>query len=160
MNEEGPNESKLVGAAEQQIERLTRPTRRLVRLLSGLCALILAMTIVLTVVVFKGHHLVETVQHGAIASCESGNKARATNVKIWDEFLNILVTNPNTSKTRLELESEIAALGLPADVQAGLDDIVVASWSANPGDIQIVGQFKAYIKIHEKQQHCHVIYGS
>lgn len=98
-------------------------------------------------------------QAASLASCVAGNTARATNKRIWDEFLTILIDNPQTAKTRSALEAQIAALGLPSDVQQGLDAIVIANWSDNPGNVTIADQFEAYIAVHEKAQDCAQLYG-
>lgn len=104
--------------------------------------------------------LVQQIKAGAIANCNAGNRARGTNKLIWDDFLNILITNPNTAKTRTSLITEIGGLGLPANVTQGLDAIVVANWTNNPNDVKISQQFETYIAAHEYPVDCAKVYAN
>ncbi len=155
---QGPQgESALVWLAEEQVARLIKaksvPRWWSYALTVGL-ALLLAGAAVMGVNAYRTQQLARTVQQGAISQCQSGNLARATNVRVWDEFLTIAVDNPEIAKTRESLDNEIASLGLPADVRQGLDDIITASWTTHPGDVKLVQAFEAYIASHERPVDC------
>lgn len=112
----------------------------------------------ITSLVNQNHTLVQQVRSGALQSCEAGNRARTTNKLIWDDFLTLLVTNPETARTRTQLLQEVYALGLPTDVRTGLDDIIDASWTTSPSSVALVNGFKAYIASHEFPVNCAKVY--
>jgi hypothetical protein len=157
-------------AAEDAIDRLQKEADKAVRaaawrtmwirVLNVAVGVLILACVLLGYIAYRGHQLVDTVQSGAITSCQSGNVARGTNQKIWDEFLTVLVTDPTIARTRTALENDVAGLGLsPAEVKA-LDDIIVANWSSNSSALKLVHGFEDYIAAHEKQQHCQQIYGA
>jgi hypothetical protein len=104
--------------------------------------------------------IAEVNRESALSSCLAGNEARATNVRVWDAFLTILIQNPQTAKTRESVEAMITALDLPANVQQGLDDIIIANWTDNPADVKTVQSFEAYIAAREPAQPCTKLYGN
>jgi hypothetical protein len=100
------------------------------------------------------------VRQGAIASCQAGNSARAANQKIWDDFLNLLITNPATPVEKAALLQKLAPLSLSPAERTAMNDLVTALLTNNPAAVQIVQQFEGYIAAHEKTQDCSKIYGS
>ena len=104
--------------------------------------------------VHANHALVQQLHAGAITTCEAGNRARATNKLIWDEFLTLAVKNPNTVRERMALEYEISKLNLPVNRVRAFDLIINAVWASNPADVKLVHQFENYIAAHEYPVNC------
>jgi hypothetical protein len=162
--------SVLARAATKQVRTLQRAVDRYNRILVvavSACVILIIVSVFTVIGYFSNRatsdanqQLLQTQKAGSITSCESGNTARATNEKIWDEFLTLLVDNPQTAKTRTQLDSMIAALGLPASTQRGFDELITVNWTNNPADVAIVKGFEAYIAAHEKMQNCPKVYGS
>lgn len=113
-----------------------------------------------TDLVNDNHQLVQQVKAGSVANCEAGNRSRMTNKLIWDDFLNILISNPQTAKTKTALLVAIQELNLPADITQGLDTIIVANWTNNPNDVKIVQGFETYIAQHEYSVNCAKVYAN
>jgi hypothetical protein len=169
--------TRLTATAEAQVDRLIEGAvlaekQRLVlknqvrNLRLGFAALLL-LIIGLGLVALQAHNAARNsadtaskLQGSSRTSCLSGNTARATNKQLWDEFLTILISNPQNAKTRTELEAKIAASGLPAAEQQALDLIVVANWTNDPANVATARAFEAYIAAHEQPQNCTALYGS
>lgn len=102
----------------------------------------------------KADEAARYVQQGAVTSCEAGNQARLANKTVWDEFLNILINNPDTPATRSRLLSEVARLNLPPAEAKGLDDIITTVYTDDPAALRTVATFEAYIAAHEGPVDC------
>lgn len=165
-----PDIPATVAAAVQAVDDMRAELQKAVRaarrrrlwglVLSAVVVVLVAACATLGVVVAKGRALTDTVRNGAITSCQDGNEARATSVTLWDEFFTALITDPQLAVTRTKLEGDIAALGLPAAETQGLDDIIVANWTANPAEVKVVEGLEAYVAAREKQQPCGSLYGA
>lgn len=164
MNHEAePDPSVLMETAARQVSKLTKAVDRyrlFTVILGAVCVALIAGGITLGIVAYRSSQLVNTVRDGAISSCESGNLARATNQKIWDEFLNILVDNPATAQERMALEKAISAASLPPATARLWDTELNLEFTPSSSAKKIVSQFEAYIAAKEKQQACRQIYGA
>lgn len=137
-----------------------------VRLFAAASIIALAAAVTLIIVVLHGRMLNHEVQAeansiraGAISSCQAANTARATNQKIWDGFLNLLLTNPNIAKTKSALLADVAKLGLTPAEQQMFTDLIDAEYTATPSTLAIIKAFETYISEHEKAQDCQTLYG-
>lgn len=102
----------------------------------------------------QNHTLFSEIKAGNIATCEAGNAARATNKKIWDDFLNLLTSNPVTPATKAALTADIIALDLPASTQTAMEDLIDAEFTNNPQAVKLVKVFEDYITTHEYTVNC------
>ena len=102
----------------------------------------------------ENRQLVTQIKTGSITNCHAGNRARATNRLIWDEFLTLSVKNPNTPKIRSMLEHEIGLLHLPDNRVKAFDLIIDAIWTTNPANLRLVHMFEDYIAAHEYPVNC------
>jgi hypothetical protein len=92
------SQSKLAEAAEAEVTRLIKAKtvpKWWGRALAGLCALLLVLVGIGIWNVHRIDNLANSNAHGAYTSCIAGNKARATNVFIWDSFIT-LILKPDT----------------------------------------------------------------
>jgi hypothetical protein len=164
------DESRLTGTAEVLVRSLVKADGRRkwqVRVLTALVIIIAALGAVvfqqqrtINHVVYQNNRIVHQTNLGAVASCEAGNRARNTNKLIWDEFLTIAVSNPETRLTRDRLLAEVASLGLPAGTRQGLDAIIAANWNVDPANARLVTAFEGYIAAHEYPVNCQKVYGA
>jgi hypothetical protein len=110
----GSDVSPLIKAAEVAVKRLTRPYKIMI-------ALLVVLILALSVVVYRGRQLTETVQNGAITSCEATNARSAADIAHWDLFLGLLLKG-QTNKTALaegaEIEASVAKSDAPRDCTA------------------------------------------
>lgn len=108
--------------------------------------------------VTQNHTLVQQVKAGAVSSCMAGNRARATNVLIWDGFLTLLVNDPSAAAKKTGLISSIEALNLPPAEVKAFSLLVNSIYTPNPQDAQLTKQFEAYIAKNEAPQNCTKVY--
>lgn len=102
----------------------------------------------------KADSAARAVQQGAVAGCEANNQVLQANKTVWDEFLNIIINNPDTPATRTRLLDEVAQLNLPAADVRGLDDIINTVYTDDPAALKTVAAFEAYIAAHEAPVDC------
>lgn len=104
------------------------------------------------------HAIVLREQAGAIASCQSGNRARATNRLTWDTFLTLALDNPATAATRARLFGMIAVSGIPEPEAHLAYQIIGVQYTTSPEARMVVHKFEAYIAQNEKAQNCARLY--
>lgn len=115
-----PEENALLRAAEQQVERLTRPTKRLVRWLTALCVLLVLVAAALGYFAYANHELSTRLQKDSVQSCEQGNVQRANQTQIWDGFITILLkgnTNPADAAKGKAFEEFVGQVDSPRNCQ-------------------------------------------
>jgi hypothetical protein len=167
MNEDVSGTPENDDMINKRLAKMVRHSRRYIWIiLTVLSVLALVLTGAVSYLLFsqqdqinQNHELAIQFKNGAIANCESGNTARVTNKQLWDEFFGALVNNPNGAKMRSELEGKIALLNLSPSMRQGLDDIIIANWTPDPGNIRLVQALEAYVAAKEKPQDCTKIYG-
>jgi hypothetical protein len=160
--------TRLTATAEAQVDKLIEGAvladkqrlllKRQVRNLRFGFFLLLLIVVGLGWTALQAHSTAAGLRASSYTSCVSGNSARGTNQKIWDEFLTILIDDPQVAKTRASLESKVASLNLTTAEQQGLDAVIAANWTANPGNTALAKTFEAYIAAHEKSQDCTALY--
>lgn len=104
-------ESNLVKVAYTQIsllEKAVRWTKFQIRVIGGLCVVLLAGAVIIGFLYANQVSLAHTLQLGSIAGCEQSNIQRATDKDNWDYFLAILLRG-NTNKTYAALGKQIEA---------------------------------------------------
>lgn len=163
MSEEKP---LTVVAAERTVDKMVKAIRlqRIwIAVLAVICVLMVAYGIVIGVVLVRGKDLVQTVQHGSITSCQSGNRARATNEKIWGQFINVLLKSDKASVTSSafkNMQKQVAAL--PASPEKTVFEAWIIIQTHNNASSAYQGtakQFEQFIAANEKQQACEQLYG-
>jgi hypothetical protein len=83
----GGADAPIVLAVEAAVKSALRWKTFQIRLLGGVCAFLIAVSIALGVIAAQTYGLTHTVQQGAVTSCQAGNTVRAANVEIWDHVL-------------------------------------------------------------------------
>lgn len=117
MNE---TDSSVIRAAEALIEKMTRPTRQLVRWVAAGCLLLVLVTGVLAYVVWQEHEDTLHIQHDAVQSCQAANTQRANEKKVWDAFIDLILKNDTSAKDQSEgtaFKEYVARVDAPRDCQ-------------------------------------------
>jgi len=168
-----PGESNYIAAAEKAIDRLdtrlaeaekdARWRKFQVKLLGVVCALLVFGGLAIANLYVRTNNTVNTLQSGSIHSCVNGNAQRAAEVKVWDEFLNIIVNSPQQQEQNKAISGFIKN-DIPNSVDrttwTRFAKILEANNSTNPKTQAEVKQFKAYIASIYTQRNCHKLYGA
>lgn len=116
---ESPDVSTVMRAAVTQVKVLTRAARlyhRYVVLLAAACALQLIVIAVIGYLLSQQASFNNGLRQSAINACHIGNKYRAEQVRIWDEFIT-LVTRDNHDPAELAKAHAFLAFVRTTDAQ-------------------------------------------
>lgn len=106
-----PDESSLLNTAEAIVQRLVKADKRRkwqVRVLAAVCALLMVVSVFTALGYFSNRDAAAGIKSGAVSSCASGNKARATNEYIWVSFINLLLKGNTNAEAQKEGKAFIA----------------------------------------------------
>lgn len=151
------SEAKAAEVAAAAVDRLIRQHRRSVWWNIALTALAVFLAWGLWqnhLTAGKADSAAKAVQRGSVSGCEANNKILLANRAVWDQFLTILVSNPDRPVTRARLLAEVAGLNLPSAEAQGLDDIIRTVYTTDPAGLKMVATFEAYIAAHEGPVDC------